>query len=259
MSFENLNPDALMQQVRMQAKGRKVVLNVGCGAKRPDRLDPRFRDEKEWFELRLDMDPQAGPDILGDLTDLRMFPDGAVSAVHAAHNLEHLDAHQVVPTLKGFFRVLAWHGQLVLHTPDMQTVAAFIAQGKLEEPLYTAPGGSVSPIDMVYGMRSSIERGSALMAHRTGFTYGSLSAKLKDAGFCNILVVRDRFDLMALSWKLPLNHTQRRTTVELKVTERYNPREAVVATADNLAQLPHPGQMHRGVMPDELDVPPAMV
>lgn len=258
MSFENLDPDALMQYVRAQAKGRKVVLNVGCGVKRPDRLDPRFRDEKEWFELRLDMDPEAKPDILGDLTDLHMFPDGAVAAVHAAHNLEHLDAHRVVPTLKGFFRVLAWNGQLVLHTPDMQTIAAFIAQGKLEEPLYTAPGGPVSPIDMVYGMRSSIERGSALMAHRTGFTYGSLATKLKEAGFCNILVVRDRFDLMALSWKLPLTHTQRRTTVELKVTERYNPREAVVATADNLAQLVHPGQMHRGMLPDELDVPPAL-
>lgn len=256
--LENMNPDDMMQQIRANAGGRKVVLNVGCGAKRPERLDPRFRDDTQWFELRLDMDVKAQPDIVADLTDLHMFPEGAVSAIHAAHNLEHLEAHRVVPTLKGFYRVLSWGGQLVVHTPDIQTIAAFIAQGKLEQPLYTAPGGPVAPIDMLYGMRSSIARGDGLMAHRTGFTCGTLAEKLKEAGFCNILIVRDRFDLMGLAWKLPSNHTQRRATVELKVTERYNPREAVVASADNVAQLAHPGQMHRGVMPDELDVPPAM-
>lgn len=258
MSEVTLSQAEVMQRTRESAKGRKVVLNVGCGTYRPDRLDPRFRDDNEWFELRLDMDPEAEPDIVGDLTDLHMLPDGAVAAVHAAHNLEHLDAHQVVPALKGFFRVLSWSGELVLHTPDLQTIAAFVAQGKLEEPLYTAPGGEVTPLDVIYGMRSSIENGSALMAHRTGFTHATLAAKLKEAGFSNILIVRDRFDLMAVARKLPPNHTQRRNTVEVKVTERYNPREAVAVTVDHLAQLPHPGLMRRGALPDELDIPPAV-
>lgn len=257
MSQVSLNQAEVMQRLRENAKGRKVVLNVGCGTKRRSRLDPRFQNAKEWYELRLDMDPAAEPEILGDLTDLGMLPDGAVQALHSAHNLEHLAAHDVVPALQGFFRVLAWGGELVIHTPDLQTIAAFVAQGKLEDALYEAPGGKVTPLDAIYGMSSSIERGSHLMAHRTGFTHATLAAKLEAAGFCNITIVRDRFDLMALARKLPGNHTQRRTQVELKVTERYNPREAVAVTADNLANLPHPGLLRRNTLPDELDVPPA--
>lgn len=257
MSDVTANQSEVMQRTRASAKGRKVVLNVGCGAKRKDRLDPRFQNENEWFELRLDMDPQVKPHILGDLSDLSMLPDGAVQAVHSAHNLEHLFAHQVVPALQGFYRVLAWGGELVVHTPDLQTIAAFVAQGKLEDAMYEAPGGMVTPLDALYGKRDSIERGSVLMAHRTGFTYATLAQKLKEAGFSNILLVRDRFDLMAVARKLPENHTQRRSTVELKVTERYNPREAVAVTVDNLVKLPHPGLMRRGAQTDELDIPPA--
>ncbi|MBA4274529.1 MAG: SAM-dependent methyltransferase [Alphaproteobacteria bacterium] len=257
MSQVNQTHASVMQTIRGLAKNRKVVLNVGSGRDRKHRLDPRFHDEAQWFELRLDMNAAAKPHILGDLTDLSMLPDGAVAAVHSAHNLEHLDAHQVVPALQGFFRVLAWGGEVVVHTPDMQTIAAFIAQGKLEESLYEAPGGAVTPLDVVYGARAAIARGDALMAHRTGFTHATLAAKLKEAGFTNILMVRDRFDLMAVARKLPPNHAQRKTTVELKVTERYNPREAVAVTVDNLVNLPHPGLMIRGKQPDELDIPPA--
>lgn len=247
----------VMQTIRGLAKGRKVVLNVGSGRERKHRLDPRFHDEAQWFELRLDMDAAAKPHILGDLTDLSMLPDGAVHALHSAHNLEHLEWHAVLPALKGFYRVLGWGGELVIHTPDLQTMAAFVAQGKLEEPLYEAPGGQIAPIDAIYGARGSLEKGFALMAHRTGFTHATLAEKLKEAGFCNLLLVRDRFDLMASARKLQPNHAQRKNSVELKVSERYNPREAVAVTVDNLANLPHPGLMIRGKQPDELDVAPA--
>ncbi len=259
MSQVNAEHAGVIQKIRALAKGRKVVLNVGSGHARKHRLDARFADETAWFELRLDMNAQAEPHILGDLTDLSMLPDGAVSALHSGHNLEHLEAHAVVPALEGFYRVLAWGGELVIHTPDLQTMAAYIAQGKLEDTLYDAPGGAIAPIDAVYGSRTALAKGSALMAHRTGFTQGTLAAKLKEAGFCNILVVRDRFDLMASARKLQASHAQRKNSVELKVSERYNPREAVAVTVDNLVNLPHPGLMVRGKMSDELDVAPALL
>ena len=259
MSQVNSTQAAVMKTLRTSAKGRKVVLNVGSGSNRKERLDARYHDEKAWFELRLDMDAKAKPHIVGDLTDLSMLPDGAVTAVHSAHNLEHLEAHRVVPALAGFFRVIAWGGELVVHTPDLQTLAAFVAQGKLEVALYEAPGGKVTPLDAIYGMRDALARGDTLMAHRTGFTHATLAEKLKEAGFSNILIVRDRFDLMVVARKLPGNHAQRKNTVEVKVTERYNPREAVAVTVENLANLPHPGLMRRGAQPDELDLPPSPV
>ena len=47
--------------------------------------------------------------------------------------------------------------------------------------------------------------------------------------------------------------------VELAVADCDGPplREAVAVTVDRLAELPHPGQMVKGALPDELDVPPA--
>jgi hypothetical protein len=243
-----------LQRLRERANGRKLVLNVGCGKPRKDKIDARFRDESQWCEIRLDLDPEARPDILADLTDLSVLPEGSVQALHSAHNLEHLYAHQVVPALQGFLRVLEWGGELVIHTPDLQTIAAFIAQGSLETPLYTAPAGAITPLDMAYGLSAAIERGSVLMAHRTGFTNATLAAKVEQAGFSNIHIVRDRFDLALTAYKLPAHHPKRGRPTRVTTSERFNPREAIAVTVENLAKLPHPGALWRGKRADELDV-----
>lgn len=250
------NHAEIMQHIKSLAEGRKVVLNVGCGEDKPGRIHAEFKDEAQWFELRLDMNASVKPHILGDLSDLSMLPDGAVDAVLSSHNIEHLFAHQVSVTLKGFFRVLKFGGQLILLCPDLQTIAAFIAQGKLETTLYTSPSGAISALDMVYGLSKAIEGGNPFMAHRTGFTHETLAMKLKEAGFSNLIITRDRFDMEVVARKLPMNHAQRRDNVQVKLSERFNPREAVAVTVDNLVQLPHPGLTVRGKMADELDIPP---
>jgi predicted SAM-dependent methyltransferase len=244
-----------MKAIKDAAKGKKLLLHVGCGTANPNKIHEAFRGE-EWFELRFDIDAKVQPHIVGDLTDLSMLPDGAVDGIFSSHNLEHLMPHQVVDALKGFHRVLMWGGELIIATPDLQTAAAFVATGKLEDPIYTSPAGPIAAIDILYGLRSSVAKGNHFMAHKTGFTHKTLAQKLVDAGFSNITITRDRFDLEARSRKLQGNHTQRREKVVLQVTDRYNPREAVAVTVDKLADLPHPGGLWKGKMADELDVPP---
>lgn len=245
-----------MKAIQELAGGKKLLLHVGCGEFNPNKVHEAFR-KPDWFELRFDIDTNVKPHIVGDLTDLSMLPDGAVHGIFSSHNLEHLDPHRVAGALAGFHRVLQFGGELIIATPDLQTVAAFVAQGQLEEPIYTSPAGPIAAIDMLYGLRSSIARGNHFMAHRGGFTYATLADKLKVAGFSNITLTRDRFDLEARCRKLQANHTQRRDKVVVKYTDRYNPREAVAVTVDRLVELPHPGLMVRGQLPDELDLPVA--
>ena len=224
-----------------------------------DKVIADFRDPKQWFELRFDIDASVEPDIVGDLTDLSMLPEGAVQAIYSSHNIEHLDPHKVVGALTGFHRVLSWGGELVIATPDLQTIAATMVSGKIDTALYQSPAGPVAPIDILYGMRPSLARGNHFMAHRTGFSASTLAEKLKEAGFSNITITRDRFDLEARARKMQANHTQRRDKAVVKVTERFNPREAIAVTVDHLVDLPHPGLLVRGKMPDELDIAPAAV
>jgi hypothetical protein len=36
--------------------------------------------------------------------------------------------------------------------PDLQKAAAYIAQGKLEEPIYQSPAGPISALDICFGL-----------------------------------------------------------------------------------------------------------
>ena len=48
---------------------RKKVLHVGCGPPNPQSLHKQFRGE-EWEEIRLDINPDVEPDIVGSITDM---------------------------------------------------------------------------------------------------------------------------------------------------------------------------------------------
>ncbi len=179
---------------------RKRVLHVGCGYKHPAALHETFHGDG-WEEVRLDIDPVVEPDIVASIVAMPEVPDAAFDAVWSSHNLEHLFAHEVAPALAEFRRVLRPGGFALVTMPDLQAVAEHIAAGRLEEPLYESPAGPITALDMCYGLRSSIARGRHQMAHRTGFTSGTLSAKLADAGFARIRVERDGFALWAVAYK----------------------------------------------------------
>jgi SAM-dependent methyltransferase len=173
---------------------RRLVLHVGCGPPDDDNLHDVFRTP-EWRELRLDIDPQMRPDIVGNMVDLGdVVPSESVDAVWSSHNIEHVFAHEVPRVFAEFLRVLRPGGLALITTPDLQRAAERIASGRLEDPLYEAEAGPITPLDMVYGHGREISRGFHFMAHRTGYTARTLERKLRDAGFADVHVRREPAD-----------------------------------------------------------------
>jgi SAM-dependent methyltransferase len=163
----------------------KTFLHVGCGQKHKDKTTREFA-EGDWKELRFDIDQDVEPDYIGTMTDMSAIEDGFVDAIFSSHNIEHLFAHEVPEALAEFKRVLAPDGFVVVTCPDLQEVAKLIAEDKLLKPAYTSPAGPITPLDILYGFRSSIARGNTFMAHRSGFTETVLRGTLQACGFATI-------------------------------------------------------------------------
>src|ERR1051325_2656069 len=138
--------------------GKRIVLHVGCGPLDHVTLHESFRGPK-WHEVRLDIDPGVRPDIIASMTDMSPVPSASVDAVWSHHNIEHVFAHEVPVVLGEFARVRRPGGEVLIATPDLQEVARAIAAGRLEELLYRSDAGDISALDVVYGLRSDIERG----------------------------------------------------------------------------------------------------
>jgi len=173
-----------------------VVLHVGCGHKNPATLHSTFKTG-EWKEVRLDIEPSVEPHIVASITNMDRVPSASVDAVWSSHNLEHLWAHEVPLALAEFRRVLRPDGFLLLTLPDLTPVARLVAAGKLEEPAYESPSGPITPLDILYGHGPALANGHHYMAHKTGFTVGTLQAHLESAGFTTGEVWSEGFDLWA--------------------------------------------------------------
>jgi protein O-GlcNAc transferase len=179
----------------------KTVLHVGCGPYHPDSLPERFRTD-EWQEVRLDIDPAVRPNIIGSITDMSAVPRDSVDAVYSSHNVEHVYYHQVPLVLAQFHRVLKSGGFAMILVPDIQIAAEAVAEGNLEDsPLYISPSGPIAAIDMFYGFSKMIAPGNYYMAHHTAFTAQSLENKMQQAGFRQLEVVRENFNIVAIGYK----------------------------------------------------------
>lgn len=181
-------------------ENKKIVLNVGCGPNNPAGLNPFF-DRETWKEVRLDIDPNVNPDILADITNMPAVASESMDGLWSSHNIEHLYAHQVYQALKEFLRVLKPGGVALITTPDLQAVAQYVAEGKLEEPYYTSPAGPISPIDTIYGLRTAVAAGNVFMAHKTGFTLQSLAQKMEQVGFKDIKGKSEQLNLWIMASK----------------------------------------------------------
>ena len=159
----------------------KTLLHVGCGNSNMSKLNG-FNDS-EWHEIRLDIDEQVNPDIVGTLTEMSSVKTGSVDAVYSAYNIDHIYAHEVPIAFKEFHRVLNDDGIVVLRCPAIQTICEVIAQDKLLEPLYESPIGPIYPIDILFGNRQQISDGKLFMAKKVGFTYSVLNQTFREAGF----------------------------------------------------------------------------
>ena len=190
-----------------------TLLHIGCGPKRKNQTTRGFYTDV-WIELRLDIDADVQPDIIGTMTDMSAVADASVDAIFSSHNIEHLYPHEVGPALAEFIRVLRPDGFLVVTCPDLQEVCRLVAEDKLLEPAYTSPAGPITPLDILYGHRPPMARGNLYMSHRCGFTEKVLIGTLRSCGFKTVASKRRAhpyYDLYALATKADMQEADLRT------------------------------------------------
>jgi len=159
----------------------KTLLHVGCGPE--DKSDLKGFDNDDWKEIRLDIDEDVNPDIVGTLTEMKLVETASVDAVYSAYNIDHIYAHEVPIALGEFYRVLKDDGLVIIKCPDLQSVAEAVVQDKLLDTLYVSPIGAISAIDIMYGNRQEISDGNTYMEKKVGFTYTALDRSFFEAGF----------------------------------------------------------------------------
>ena len=159
----------------------KTLLHVGSGPQ--DKSDLKGFNNNDWSEIRLDIDKDVKPDIVGSLTDLSLVETASVDAIYSAFNIDHIYPHEVPIALKEFYRVLNDDGIVVITCPDLQGVCAAIAQDKLINVLYESSSGPISPIDVLFGNRREVSAGNEYMAKKGGFTYSELDRVFFEEGF----------------------------------------------------------------------------
>jgi len=91
-------------------------VNLGCGFDRRDGY------------LNVDFQSFHKPDLVADVRDLGMLPDGYYEEIVAQDVLEHLPRTEVLPTLQGWSRKLAPGGRLVLRVPDVVGLVKLLAR-----------------------------------------------------------------------------------------------------------------------------------
>lgn len=91
-------------------------VNLGCGFDRRDGY------------LNVDFQSFHEPDLVADVRDLGMLPDGYYEEILAQDILEHLPRTEVLPTLQGWSRKLMPGGRLVLRVPDVLGLAKLLSR-----------------------------------------------------------------------------------------------------------------------------------
>ena len=191
------------------------LFHIGCGPKRKDQTLSAFQSD-DWQEVRFDIDESVAPDLIGTMTDMSAVETGSMDALFSSHNVEHLYPHEVGVAFREFNRVLNDDGFAIITCPDLQSVAALIADDKLLDTAYVSPAGPITPLDILFGHRASMERGNLYMAHHVGFTQKVLAGTLKSAGFGAVLTVRrpEKFDLWAFAMKQGVSDQELRETAQ---------------------------------------------
>ena len=78
----------------------KTFLHVGCG--RLNKSNCLGFESDDWDEIRLDIDKEVEPDIIGTLTDMNAVETASVDAVYSSHNIEHIFPYEIPIALKEF-------------------------------------------------------------------------------------------------------------------------------------------------------------
>jgi predicted SAM-dependent methyltransferase len=177
---------------------QKLVLNAGSG---PQSLRKRyaFFNPKNWREVRMDLDPGVGPDLVGSMTNMRAhFSAANFDAVWSSHSLEHLHTHEIPLALAEFHRILRDDGFALISCPDLEAVMTLFLNHGSDHVVYQSPAGPITPMDMMFGHTTSIASGNLHMAHHSGLTADRLGDLMLAAGFAEAITKRQNFDLWAV-------------------------------------------------------------
>jgi predicted SAM-dependent methyltransferase len=199
---------ALKNESAKSPVASKRVLHVGCGTYSEEKLHSVFRGSN-WEETRVDIDPAVKPDIQASITDMRKHVlDASVDAIWSSHNIEHLYDHEVDGALREFVRVLRPDGFALITCPDLEAIAQLVAAG-VDRVAYESPAGPITPLDMLFGHRRSIQRGNLFMCHRTGFTEERLGKVIVAAGFTEARLLKGQmYELWALGLMTKANRDE---------------------------------------------------
>lgn len=200
-----------MPRKKLVRRPRPVFINAGCGSPENSRLPKFFRT---WRQIRVDVDPAMQPDVVANIADLSVIPDGSADAIWSAHCMEHLFAYQVPAALAEFRRVLRKTGFACIIVPDLQAIAHWIAEDRLHETIYDSAAGPITARDMLWGFGAAIEGGNSAMAHHCGFTPTLFLECLKAAGFSEIVLRRkSNLELVGLALPKISKSSERRETL----------------------------------------------
>lgn len=190
----------------------KTILHIGSGHRRSAARIPLVFQTDKWREIRLDIDPDNEPDILGSMMDMAVVEDCCVDAIYSSHNIEHVYVHEVPLVFLEFLRVLKHDGFAVITCPDLQSVCALVAEDKLTDEAYRSLAGPISPLDILYGHGASLAAGRHYMGHKCGFTLKTLITALQAAGFQSVAGKRREsgFDLWVLATRASMPEVQLR-------------------------------------------------
>jgi ubiquinone/menaquinone biosynthesis C-methylase UbiE len=163
----------------------KTFLNLGSGPRQAmPAVSHLFRG---WREYRVDINPDANPDAITSLTDMKgVIADRSVEIAFCSHVIEHFHDHEVPLVLAEIARILRPEGVAVFRCPDLEQVMQQLDPNDLEKPLYSSAAGDITILDVLYGHRQSIREGDHHMAHCTGFTEESFASHLLEAGFSEV-------------------------------------------------------------------------
>lgn len=178
----------------------RKCLHVGCGIAGREATHHRFQ-QPNWEHIRLDIDPDVKPDVIGDIRALHGIDSSSVDGVFSSHNLEHLHFNDVFMALKSFHRVLKDRGHLIVVVPDLQKACEEVAFGDGLKTLYESPAGPIAALDIIYGYRPYTIH-NQFMRHLTGFTDVWLKNVLVDQGFSAVEVAKHGFDLWGFARKV---------------------------------------------------------
>ena len=182
--------DAVVDDGTGAAQRPQLGLNIGWGGVpvRQDVLDTLNAGAPyglNWENLdHRDAVPEFDPEIQNQtnwVVDDHMLtgiPDEHFDVVYSHHVLEHISPEHTVETVKECLRVLKPKGRLMIFVPDVQYIAQWVAEGKLDAVLYkTENGFEITPRRILWGAQRYPGD-----AHKNGFTMQTLRTTMFAAG-----------------------------------------------------------------------------